>query len=235
MDNSNSTHIRKAADITYAAFREIKQYVRVGMRERQLAWRMGRLLVSHGSRKHAFPVIVAFGEQAAEPHHVPGARSLRVGDMIKIDAGAVWHDMRGDVTRTYFFGKAPSRKFIQRYEAVYEAQRIAFAHYRAGRTGQQIDAVARNYLRTRRLDKLFIHSLGHGVGRAIHQPPWITPSVQRGSRPLRVGEVITNEPGVYESGWGGIRIEDMLEVTARGPKWLGYAPKQLRQIIIRPL
>ena len=225
--------IHKSADITYAAFRDIRHYIVAGMRERQLAWRMGRLLEKYGSQKHAFPVIVAFGEQAAEPHHVPGARQLRSGDMIKIDAGAVWHTMRGDVTRTYYFGNTPPRKFVQRYEAVYGAQQAAFPFFRAGKTGQEIDTVARAYLRNCRLHRLFIHSLGHGVGRAIHQPPWISSSARRGNRPLRIGEVITNEPGVYEPGWGGIRLEDMLEVTPRGPKWLGTAPKQLKQIIIR--
>lgn len=223
----------RAADSTYAAFREIRNYFVSGIRERQLAWRMGRLLEKYGSEKHAFPVIVAFGEQAAEPHHVPGSRALRIGDAIKIDAGAVVRNMRGDVTRTYFYGSAPPKKFVQRYEAVYGAQQAAFPYYRVGKTGQEIDAIARNYLRTRRLHTLFIHSLGHGVGRAIHQPPWISPS-RRGQRPLRVGEVITNEPGVYEPGWGGIRIEDMLEVTTGKPRWLGQAPRKLKEIIIRP-
>lgn len=225
--------IHKAAEITYAAQRHIRQYIQLGISERQLAWRMGRVLEQFGSQQRAFPVIAAFGEQAAEPHHVPSERRLRVGDMVVIDAGAVWRNMRGDVTRTFFFGCAPAKKFARRYKAVRTAQQLAFPHYRAGNTGQNIDAVARTYLRTQRLHTLFIHSLGHGVGRAIHQPPWITSS-HRGRRVLRAGEVFTNEPGVYEPGWGGIRIEDMLEVTTRGPRWLGEAPKQLCQIIIRP-
>lgn len=226
----NLVACRKVATITYQAFREISQYIELNMTERQLAWRMRQLLYKYGSERQAFPVIVAFGEQAAEPHHKPTARKLKLGDIIKIDAGGIYHNMRGDVTRTYFFGE-PDQKFRERYQAVYQAQLKAFKVYQAGKTGQEIDVVARNYLRSKALNTLFIHSLGHGVGRAIHQPPFLTPS-KKGRRILQVGEVVTNEPGVYESGWGGIRIEDMIEITAAGPKWLGEAPKKLKEIIL---
>lgn len=226
----NLSALRKVADITYAAFCDISQYFKAGMSERQLAWRLGRVLEKYGSEKRAFPVIVAFGEQAAEPHHVPTARRLQKGDMIKIDAGAVWHDMRGDVTRTYFFGK-PTKKFTTRYQAVYAAQQKAFRYYRSGVSGLDVDSVARKYLAAQHLDSLFIHSLGHGVGRAIHQSPWVTPT-RKGTSILQVGQVVTNEPGVYEEGWGGIRIEDMIEITKQGPKWMGQTPSQLREIII---
>lgn len=221
---------RQAANTTYAAFREITYWIRLGIRERQLAWRMGRILEDHGSEKLAFPVIVAFGENAAQPHHVPTARALCIGDMIKIDAGGVVKSMRGDVTRTYFFGK-PTQKFIKRYQAVYTAQHKALSHFKPGNTGQHIDAVARNYLQSQRLGKLFMHSLGHGVGRAIHQAPWITPG-KRGKNSLKIGQIVTNEPGIYEKGWGGIRIEDMLEITAKGATLLGEASSKLSDIIL---
>lgn len=227
----NLPALRRAAAITYAAFRDIPQWFVLGISERQLAWRMGRVLEQFGSQARAFPVIVAFGESAAQPHHVPTSRKFKSGDIIKIDAGAVYKNMRGDVTRTWFFGQ-PTQKFIKRYQAVYTAQQKAFSYYTIGRSGNAVDAVARNYLRSQHLHTLFIHSLGHGVGRAIHQPPFMTPS-RKGKRLIQLGEVITNEPGVYESGWGGIRIEDMIEITSTGPKWLGEAPRNLKEIVIR--
>jgi len=202
------------------------------MTERQLAWRMGRLLEKYGSQQLAFPVIAAFGEQAAEPHHKANSRKLQRGDIIKVDAGAVYKKMRGDVTRTWFYG-TPSAKFKSRYLAVYIAQQKAFINMKAGQSGTKIDAVARDYFRQQKMDRFFIHSLGHGVGRAIHQPPFLTPR-RKGQRWLQVGEVVTNEPGVYEPGWGGIRIEDMVEITARGPKWLGQAPRRYEQIVLKP-
>lgn len=227
----NLPAIRRAARMTYIAFTQLSRYICLGMTERQLAWRMGRLLQAEGSQKRAFPVIAAFGEQAAEPHHIPGDRRLRVGDMIKVDAGAVYHDMRGDVTRTWFYGQ-PTALFRTRYQAVYTAQQLAFKAIRAGQTGAAVDLVARHYLRKQKLAHLFIHSLGHGVGRAIHQPPFLTPR-HKGQRILQVGEVVTDEPGVYERGWGGIRIEDMVEITHQGPRWLGEAPREFRQIVIQ--
>lgn len=226
----NLPALRKVAAITYQAFSEIPNYIEAGMSERQVAWRMGHLLRKAGSHKRAFRVIVAFGEQAAEPHHWPNERVLRYGDMIKIDAGGVYNDMRGDVTRTFFLGK-PDQKFINRYTAVYTAQQNAFPYFTAGTSGREIDLVARNYLKGKRLHKLFIHSLGHGVGRAIHQLPWVTPT-RKGENVLKVGQVVTNEPGVYEAGWGGIRIEDMIEITKAGPKWMGQAPSKLKDIVI---
>lgn len=221
---------RKAATITYRAFQQLPQYITVGITERQLAWRMGQLLAAAGSEQRAFPVIAAFGEQAAEPHHKPTSRRLRAGDMIKVDAGGVYQQMRGDVTRSYFFGK-PTSLFRERYQHVYRAQQLAFKAIKAGVTGASVDAVARTYLRQHHLDKLFIHSLGHGVGRAIHQPPFLTPS-RKGKRLLAVGDVVTDEPGVYQAGWGGIRLEDMVEITNHGPRWLGQAPRQLYQITL---
>ncbi len=227
----NLPALRRAAAMTYQAFQGIAEYIEEGITERQLAWRMGHLLRKAGSHKRAFRTIVAFGEQAAEPHHWPNSRVLRPGDMIKIDAGAVYNDMRGDITRTYFLGK-PDQKFIKRYEAVYSAQQKAFPYYKAGNTGREVDAIARKYLQQKRLHTLFIHSLGHGVGRAIHQLPWVTCN-RRGDNVLQVGQVVTNEPGVYEREWGGIRIEDMIEITKAGPKWMGQAPSKLKDVVIR--
>lgn len=223
---------RKAAVITYHAFREIPRYIRSGITEQQLAWRMGWLLRKFGSQQRAFPTIVAFGSSAAEPHHKPTSRRLKMGDCVKIDAGAVYRHMRGDVTRTFFFGR-PNKKSAQRYQAVLYAQQLAFANFKAGSNGKEIDNIARRYLVQQKIGHLFIHSLGHGVGRAIHQPPFLTPR-PHGKRVLRVGEVITCEPGIYENGWGGIRIEDMVEITKHGPQWMGQAPKELKDICIDP-
>ncbi len=223
---------RKAAQLTYAAFKLLPRYIEAGMTERQLAWRMGRLLEQFGSQQRAFPVIAAFGSSAATPHHVPTSRRLKLGDMIKVDAGGVSNQMRGDVTRSYFFGK-PTALFTKRFNAVLKAQQLAFKQIKPGASGNQIDAAARNYLKSQKLHTHFVHSLGHGVGRAIHQPPFLTPN-RKGRRLLQVGEVVTDEPGVYEPGWGGIRLEDMVEVTAKGGKWLGKPVGSIKEIILLP-
>lgn len=221
---------RRVADITYAAFAQLPRYIVPGITEHQLAWRMGQLLRAKGSQQRAFPVIAAFGSSAAEPHHRCTSRRLKIGEMIKVDAGGVYQHMRGDVTRTYFLGK-PTTTFSQRFNAVLKAQQLAFAQIKAGHTGNQVDAAARNYLRSQKLHVHFIHSLGHGVGRAIHQPPFLSPS-HKGQRVLNVGEVVTDEPGIYEAGWGGIRLEDMVEITKQGGRWLGQPVQSIRQITL---
>lgn len=221
---------RQAAHITYYAFAKLPRYIIPGITERQLAWRMGRLLAAEGSQQRAFPVIAAFGSSAAEPHHKCTSRRLKPGEMIKVDAGGVFDLMRGDVTRTYFLGK-PTAIFTKRFNAVLKAQELAFKQIKPGNSGQQVDAAARDYLRSQKLHLQFVHSLGHGVGRAIHQPPFLTPS-RKGKRLLKVGEVVTDEPGVYEAGWGGIRLEDMVEVTVKGGKWLGRPVQSIQQITL---
>lgn len=226
----NLVACRRAAKITYAAFQRLPQYIVAGITERQLAWRMGQLLRQFGSTQRAFPVIAAFGSSAAEPHHRCTSKRLQVGEMIKVDAGAVFNTMRGDVTRTYFLG-TPTSLFRQRFQAVLKAQQLAFKKIAPGVAGNVIDAAARDYLKQQKLQSYFVHSLGHGVGRAIHQPPFLTPS-KKGKRLLQVGEVVTDEPGVYEPGWGGIRLEDMVEVTARGGKWLGQPVQSIREMTL---
>ncbi|EKD79464.1 MAG: hypothetical protein ACD_41C00064G0009 [uncultured bacterium] len=221
---------RQAAHLTYAAFLRLPQFIVPGITEQQLAWRMGQLLRAQGSEKRAFPVIAAFGSNAAEPHHKCTSRRLKTGEMIKVDAGAVYRDMRGDVTRTYFLGK-PTAVFTKRFKAVLKAQQLAFKKIKPGVSGNTVDAAARDYLRRQKLHGHFIHSLGHGVGRAIHQPPFLT-SRSKGKRLLQVGEVVTDEPGVYEAGWGGIRLEDMVEVTATSGKWLGQPVRNIQEIIL---
>lgn len=221
---------RQAAQLTYAAFAKLPRYIVVGMTERQLAWRMGQLLRAQGSHQRAFPVIAAFGSNAAEPHHQCTSRRLKTGEMIKVDAGAVYQYMRGDVTRTYFLGR-PTALFLKRFNAVLHAQQLAFKKIKPGVSGNEVDAAAREYLKRQKLHRHFIHSLGHGVGRAIHQPPFLTPRA-KGKRLLRVGEVVTDEPGVYETGWGGIRLEDMVEVTRTGGRWLGQPVRAIREVIL---
>lgn len=221
---------RQAARLTYAAFQRLPRYIVPGMTEQQLAWRMGQLLRAQGSVQRAFPVIAAFGSSAAEPHHTCTSRRLKPGEMIKVDAGGVYDQMRGDVTRTYFLGK-PTAVFTKRFNAVLKAQQLAYKKIKPGVSGQMVDAAARDYLRSQQLHVHFIHSLGHGVGRAIHQPPFLTPR-PKGRRVLQVGDVVTDEPGLYEAGWGGIRLEDMVEVTRTGGKWLGEPVRSIKEIIL---
>lgn len=101
---------------------------------------------------------------------------------------------------------------------------------RVGNTGKEVDAVARNFLTRKGFGKYFIHSLGHGVGRAIHEPPWISP--RKGMMKLRVGDVITIEPGIYLKGRGGVRIEDMCEVQQNRAQWLTPMSRHISHMVL---
>lgn len=211
------------------AFQKVKRMLRLGMSERQIARLVGNVLRSEGAEKLAFPVIAALGKNAATPHHVPTSRRARRGDLLVLDMGCVVRGMRSDMTRTLFFGEVRLQHRVW-YDLVLEAQERGFRAVRADRTGKEVDAVAREFLNSKGFGKYFIHSLGHGVGRAIHQRPWISP--HKGNTKLRVGDVITIEPGIYLKGRGGVRIEDMCVVESRRAQWLTPMSRHIAKMIL---
>jgi Xaa-Pro aminopeptidase len=222
--------IRAATQSAVEAFHVLKKQITVGMTEKQVARVAKRVLVELGGEKLAFPVIAACTENAATPHHVPTSRRIQDRDLLVLDMGCVVNGMRSDMTRTLFFGR-PRATFVGWYEDVLEAQKRAYRAVRAGRHGTEIDGVARRYLTSAGVGDLFIHSLGHGLGAAIHQVPWVGP--RKKGRDLRAGDVITIEPGVYKKDVGGIRIEDACEVTATGARWLVPQQRHISRMIIQ--
>ncbi len=222
-------NIQISQEITARAFARVKGLLRVGMTERQIARLVKVVLLNEGAEKLAFPTIAALTANAAEPHHVPTDRPARAGDLLVLDMGGVYKGMRADMTRTVFFGE-PRPVFVEWYEAVLEAQKRAYRGVRAGRTGEAIDGIARRYLDGLGYGKYFIHSLGHGVGRAIHQRPWVSP--RKGANVLRAGDAITIEPGVYFRGRGGVRIEDTCEVLADGARWLTPRQRHISRMVL---
>ncbi len=199
-----------------------------GETEREAANRLRSFFRRRGYRRWAFRFIIAAGPSAAEPHHVPTTRRLRRGDMIVCDFGLREHSVSTDMSRTFILGRAEP-KLRRVYSAVLTAQTKAAGQLRPGVTGAAIDAIARRELTRRGFGRAFIHGTGHGVGYKIHEPPWLSP---RGQTPLRPGDIVTVEPGVYLKGWGGVRIEDMYCLTARGAEQLTRVPSSLRDAII---
>ena len=177
-----------------------------------------------GSEGLSFDTIVAFGEQAAEPHHRPTDRRLKSGDLIKIDFGATSRGYHSDMTRTVAFGR-PSDAMREVYDLVKGAQQAGLDAVRPGITTGDVDAAARGYLTERGHD--FGHGTGHGVGLEVHEAP----SVRAGAADvLREGMVITVEPGIYLPGVGGVRIEDTVVVTADGCDILTRSTKDLIEV-----
>ncbi|MFC1598346.1 M24 family metallopeptidase [Patescibacteria group bacterium] len=222
---------QKSAEINVQAFYKVKRLLRVGMSEQEIAALVKRVLLGEGAAKLAFPVIAALGSNAADPHHKPGVRKARRGDMLVLDMGGVYQGFCSDMTRTLFFGQ-PKSVFRKWYAAVLEAQKRAYCGVRAGRTGESVDAIARRYLERQGLGRPFIHSLGHGVGKKVHQAPWVTSNIKKGANVLQSGNVITIEPGVYVKGRGGVRIEDMCEVLVDGGRWVVPQQRAISRMIM---
>lgn len=202
--------------------------LRPGISEREAAARLDQRMRALGADGPAFDTIMLFGSNSALPHGIPGDRRLKAGDVCLIDWGAVRDGYHSDMTRVFACGR-PGPGQRQAYRAVVRAYAAGAGAVRAGAREDAPDLAARRALGAR--SATFMHSLGHGVGLAIHEEPRLA----RGSRGrLRAGEVVTVEPGIYVPGWGGIRIEDTFVVTRGAAVSLTGAPDpELRSMFTR--
>jgi len=215
--------IRHSVALCSEAFSDVLAGIRPGVRECELAaeldYRMRRL----GAERSAFDTIVASGARTALPHAEPTSKAINSNELLLIDMGATLSGYASDMTRMVHLGPPP-QKTKRLHRAVLDAQLAALDAVRDGVTAAFVDRQARQLLRTHKLDALFVHSTGHGLGLEIHEPP----RIGKGEKTLlRAGMVITIEPGVYIDGFGGIRIEDTVVVTRTGCKILTEAPKEL--------
>lgn len=208
------------------AFDEIIDRIAVGMTERHVAADLELALRRHGADGLAFDPIVAFGEQAAEPHHVPGHRILEEGDVIKLDFGAVVEGYHSDMTRTVSFG-SPAPELRKVHDVVRQAQEAGIDAVRAGARGADVDGVARRVITDAGYGDRFTHGLGHGVGLEIHEGPGVAATAED---VLPAGAVVTVEPGIYLPGLGGVRIEDMVRVRDDGCEVLGSSSRELIEL-----
>jgi len=213
--------IRKAVAISDAAFDSVEATLQAGMTEKQVAWELEKSLRENGSQSLPFEIIVASGPQAALPHARPTNRVINDGEMVLVDMGAKYEGYASDLSRTICVG-APDEKFIKVYSTVLDAQTTAIAIIVAGVTGHQADNVAREIIEAAGYGDAFGHSLGHGVGLAAHELPRLGPG---SDETLAEGMVFTVEPGIYLSGWGGVRIEDMVVMEQGRVKVLSKAGK----------
>jgi Xaa-Pro aminopeptidase len=218
--------IQKAVDISDVAFERILNIVKPGIRERDLAAELEYQMMMLGSEKAAFETIVASGYRSAMPHGLATAKKLQKGDFVTFDFGATVDGYVSDVTRTVVVGKATARQ-KQVYGTVLKAQLAAIRKMRHGASGKAVDKAARDIITAAGFGKNFGHGTGHGIGIEVHTGPGLSPRLDP---KLKAGNVITVEPGIYISGWGGVRIEDDILVTRTGHKVLNRAPKKLLEL-----
>ena len=214
----------------HLVFERLRRLPLCGLTEVQLAQRIKRLYRDLGITQLAFPSIVAAGKHAAEPHHVPNhQRRLKTGDAVVLDFGGKVHGWCGDMSRTVFMG-APSPWQKNMYMRIVEAQEAAVKAIQPGKYAMEVDAVARLSLAKNDLTQHFIHSLGHGVGKKVHEAPWLSPS--KGTQQLKVGDCVAVEPGLYFKGKGGFRVEDMVWLTALGGEWMVPSDRSWQRMVV---
>ena len=218
--------IRLAGVIATSALERTLGAIGAGMSEGEVAGLLEHALRDAGSDGYAFGTIAAAGPRSALPHARAGSRPIARGDFLLLDFGAVYQGYCADVTRTVTVGKASERQ-REVYGAVREANERARARIRPGMTGKEADAVAREALEARGFGEAFGHGLGHGLGLEVHEAPRLS-RVSEGTLPA--GAVVTIEPGVYLPGWGGVRIEDDVHLTAGGAELLTDFPRDLIEL-----
>lgn len=220
--------IQKACEIAEDAFNQLLPEIKEGMTETEVAALLEYKMRYLGAQGLSFDTIVAFGPHAAVPHHETGETKLQFGDEVLIDFGCRVNGYCSDITRTFLFGDdGKHEEFKKAYAHVLKAHELAKEKIVAGMTGKEADAVARDYLKENGYGELFTHSLGHGIGLNVHEFPSVSP---RGETNLENGMVFSDEPGVYQAGEYGIRIEDT--VTLKDGKVVSFMSKTKRELVI---
>jgi Xaa-Pro aminopeptidase len=217
--------LRAASGAADAVLGELVRQGVGGRTERELVDEIRRLLAAHGNDPTGSG-LAAFGPHSAAPHHVVTGRPARAGDCVIVDFGGTRHGYRADVTRTYHVGEPPKR-FRRIYEVVREANARAIEHVRPGVTAERIDAVAREHIVDAGFGAHFSHRTGHGIGLDVHEPPYL---VRGDATVLEQGMAFTVEPGIYLPGEFGVRIEDVVLVTADGGERLNHHPRELKVV-----
>ena len=211
-DDEEINEIKAALEIAETAFMEFRNRIKLGMTEKESAWLLEKLIREKGAESLSFPVIAAAGKNSALPHAIPGNKKLKKGEPLLFDFGAKLNGYCSDTTRTLVMGR-PDEKFKTIYKILFNAQQLAVDNIKPGISAQDIDKTARDYIDATEFKGKFTHSLGHGVGLAIHEAPRLS---KKDNTILEPGMVITVEPGIYLPEWGGIRLENMVMVTDNG-------------------
>lgn len=221
-DASEIAAMRKAAQFADVAAKTAREVIKPGIREYEVAAEVEYAMRKQGSEgpPWTFDTIVASGPRSAFSHGGCTDKKIKRGELVQFDVGARCQNYSSDLTRTFLIGK-PTPKQEKIYEIVKEAQEKAFQKIRQGASAKSVDATARAYIKKKGFGENFPHGLGHGVGLAIHEPPTLNSASKD---ILKAGNVVTDEPGIYIIGYGGIRIEDTVLVKKDGAERLTKAP-----------
>lgn len=209
-DDFEMARMRRSAQVNHEVFARVPEVLVPGRTEAQVAWEIEKLFHELGASELSFSCIVAVGANAALPHAVPGETMIQENSLVLVDIGGRVEDYCSDQTRTFWVGDKPSDRFLKTRDMVQEAQDKAIKAMRSGMPVSEVYTVALASFAEHGLENRFTHALGHGIGLETHEPPSMGP---HGSTTLKPGMVVTVEPGLYDSEWGGVRWEYMVEVS----------------------
>ncbi len=213
--------LQAAIDLGDAAFQRVAERVEPGWTEKQLAWEIEKYIREHGGDGLSFDTLVGSGHRGAMPHCFPTDRVLKKGEGVVIDMGVDIGGYMSDLTRTIYVGK-PDDQFKRIYDIVLAAQQTAQELVEAGMTGEQAHMLAHNVIDEAGHGDDFGHGLGHGLGLQVHEAPRLG---KTSKDVLTDGMVFTIEPGIYVTGWGGVRIEDVVVLEQGKARLMSHAPK----------
>jgi Xaa-Pro aminopeptidase len=222
-DAEEIAHIRQAVRLADEAFAHILQFLKPGVSEREVAFELELHMRRGGATAPSFEIIVASGERSALPHGIASDRLIGRDEFVKMDYGAIVQGYCSDLTRTVVMGK-PSPKHVEIYKIVLAAQQAVLSKLRAGMTGREADALARQVIENHGYGDYFGHGTGHSLGLEIHEQPRLSKLEER---ELQVGNVVTVEPGIYLPEFGGVRIEDIVMIQEHSCEILTQSPKDL--------
>ena len=222
-DEGEVEAMRRASEITTAAFAALAEEPFIGRSERDLAWRLETLLHELGGERLAFEIGLGTGPNGALPHAHPTDRVVAEGEFVVVDAGTVVDGYCSDCTRTFAAG-SPARPLVHAYSVCLEAQLAGLDAVRPGVGGVDADDAARSVIEAAGFGGNFGHGLGHGVGLLVHEAPRLS---TESNDTLAAGNVFSVEPGIYVEGAGGIRIEDLVVLRDDGAEVLTGFTKEL--------
>lgn len=220
------TQIAKAAKIADDAFSYMLTFIKTGMTELEVALELEFFMKKQGASALSFDSIIASGVRSSLPHGVASEKVIESGDFLTMDFGCVYNGYCSDMTRTIVIGKASDEQ-KKIYNIVLKAEEAALEVIKPGVFTKDVDKVARDIITEAGYGDKFGHGLGHGVGLEVHESPRVAGISEE---ILEENMVITDEPGIYIPGFGGVRIEDLLVVTKDGYRCLSNSSKKLIEI-----
>ncbi len=204
--------IKKSAKLLSLGFLHVKNLLRVGIKEREIALEFEYFCKKNGANGLSFPPIIAFGLNSVYPHYDTGNTKLKKDDLVLMDLGVYIDGYASDMTRTFFFGNKKDNELEKMRRVVAQAKKAAIDLCYPKTPIKKLNEVVRKIIKEAGYEKQMLHGLGHGIGLNVHEAP----NLQKEQQKLEAGMVFTIEPGIYLHGKGGVRLEDMIIITKTG-------------------